>query len=105
YAKPDVPPCINITTTIINGTDIALEGADPNGQYHKIDIVDNGIGFEQEYAAKIFEIFQRLHKKNEYTGTGIGLAICKRIVQNHKGFIEASSSPGQGADFTIYLPV
>ncbi len=73
--------------------------------YHKIVVSDNGIGFNQENANKIFEIFERLHQKKEYTGTGIGLAICKKIVDNHHGFIHATSEIGKGASFYIYLPV
>ena len=72
--------------------------------YWKIIFSDNGIGFEQQYADKIFELFQRLHSRFEYEGTGIGLAICKKIVQNHKGFIYANGQPGLGASFVIYLP-
>ena len=72
--------------------------------YYKITIRDNGIGFEQEYAQKIFELFQRLHSRSEYAGTGVGLAICKKIIQNHEGFIEVSSKPGEGSVFTVYLP-
>ena len=72
--------------------------------YWKITFSDNGIGFEQQYADRIFELFQRLHSRFEYEGTGIGLAICKKIVQNHKGFIYADGKPGLGASFVIYLP-
>lgn len=66
---------------------------------------DNGIGFEQQYAQKIFSLFQRLHSKHLYSGTGIGLAICKRIVENHHGYIQAKGYPDQGALFLIYLPI
>jgi PAS domain S-box-containing protein len=72
--------------------------------FYKISFQDNGIGFDQKYADKIFEIFQRLHGKNEYSGTGIGLSICKRIVENHNGFITAQSVLGTGATFDVYLP-
>jgi signal transduction histidine kinase len=68
-------------------------------------VADNGIGFEPEYANKIFEVFQRLHGRSEYSGTGIGLAICKKIVENHKGVIRAEGFPGKGAIFHIYLPL
>jgi len=66
---------------------------------------DNGIGFEQQYAEKIFTIFQRLNSREEYGGTGVGLALCKRIVDHHNGYIEAVSEPGKGATFLIYLPL
>lgn len=74
-------------------------------QYHKITVTDNGLGFDPAYAGKIFEIFQRLPATGRVQGTGIGLAICKKIVQNHGGYIEASGKPGKGAAFSIYLPL
>ncbi|WP_158634586.1 sensor histidine kinase [Flavobacterium tiangeerense] len=73
--------------------------------YYKIVFQDNGIGFDQEYASKIFILFNRLHNKNEYSGTGIGLAICKKIVENHRGFIIANAIVNEGARFTVYFPV
>jgi signal transduction histidine kinase len=73
--------------------------------YHRIEVVDNGIGFDEQYAERIFEVFQRLHGKNEYAGSGIGLAICQRVVANHGGSIRATSTPGEGTRFTLYLPV
>lgn len=72
--------------------------------YYAITVKDNGIGFDQGYADQIFHIFQRLHGKTQYSGTGIGLAMCKKIARNHNGEIFASSTPGQGASFTIVLP-
>lgn len=76
----------------------------PTGTYYKISFRDNGIGFSQENAAQIFHIFQRLHARNEYQGTGIGLAICKKIAQTHNGEIYAESTPGEGATFHVILP-
>jgi PAS domain S-box-containing protein len=71
----------------------------------QITVADNGIGFEPQYAEKIFELFQRLHSRFEYEGTGIGLAICKKIVQNHRGSIKALGVPGEGSSFEISLPL
>lgn len=75
-----------------------------NGPAYKISVRDNGIGFDQEDAIRIFQIFQRLHGKAEYKGSGIGLSICKRILEVHNGVIYAESQPGQGACFTILIP-
>lgn len=72
--------------------------------YYRLSVMDNGIGFAQENAEKIFELFERLHQRNEYSGTGIGLAICKKIAENHNGHIVAESEKGKGATFCVYLP-
>ena len=76
-----------------------------NSAEYKIAIRDNGIGIDQQYLEKIFTPFQRLHGKDRYEGTGIGLAICRRIVERHQGRLEVISSPGEGSTFNIYLPV
>jgi light-regulated signal transduction histidine kinase (bacteriophytochrome) len=102
YAKTDVAPHIKISVAIICKSDAPV--GYQNQDYYKISIIDNGIGFEQKYAERIFELFQRLHGRNEYEGTGIGLAICKKIVQNHNGVINATSVPDHGSTFNIYLP-
>ncbi len=73
--------------------------------YYRFDFKDNGIGFEQQYEKKIFSLFQRLHNKHHYAGTGIGLALCKKIVENHHGHIMATGEPGKGAVFSVFLPV
>lgn len=103
YAKDGVPPEIQIS---VNRVTASKEDRlpDTEDKYYKIAIKDNGIGFEQQYAERIFILFNRLHNKDEYAGTGIGLSICKKIVENHKGFIFADSEPGVGSVFTVYLP-
>jgi len=100
YRREDVLPEIRITAESFwkqdnNRSKIHL---------HRITVSDNGIGFEQKYAENIFKLFQRLHGRNEYSGTGIGLAICKKIIENHKGTIKAASEPGKGTAFIIELP-
>jgi len=75
-----------------------------NRQYHLIEVIDNGIGFEQQYEDRIFQVFQRLHGRSAYEGTGIGLAIVHKVVANHHGFIKAIGSPGKGATFQVLLP-
>lgn len=105
YRKIGVKPNITITSSLVSGKSYINEGADANKNYHKFLFADNGIGFEMEYATKIFEIFQRLHGKSEYSGTGIGLAICKKIMENHNGFITAQSQVGEGSVFNVFFPV
>lgn len=104
YCKPGVPPHIALTCELIDAKETHFPSAEPGRKYYKISITDNGIGFEQQYAEKIFELFQRLHGKHEFPGTGLGLAICKKIIENHHGFISASSNVNEGATFTIILP-
>jgi signal transduction histidine kinase len=105
YSRQGTVLRINISSELISGQSILAEGGEAGRQYFRISVADNGIGFEQIYAHKIFEIFQRLHGKDEYSGTGIGLAICKKIVQNHNGVIYASGVPDEGATIYICLPV
>jgi len=101
-----VQPEIRITGSRQMGQDIPLalpEQADR--AYHHICVKDNGIGFEPEFREKIFSLFQRLHRRQEYAGTGIGLSIVKKIIEQHEGFVSAESHPGEGAAFHIWLPV
>jgi light-regulated signal transduction histidine kinase (bacteriophytochrome) len=105
YSKPEINPIITIKTKIIKGKDIPGLPSDIEKRYYKISFSDNGIGFDQQYAEQIFTLFFRLHSNKEYSGTGIGLAICKVIVENHKGFIVAEGLPGVGSTIIVYLPV
>ena len=99
-------PLITITSAEVRGNEIPDVPEDlKDRQFYQITFRDNGIGFDQEYAKRIFVLFQRLHGKQEYSGTGIGLALCKKIVENHGGIIDATSTLNKGATFTVYLPV
>jgi PAS domain S-box-containing protein len=99
-------PRITITSRIISPAEIPVHpGIRPETAYLELIFKDNGIGFEQQYSDQIFTIFKRLHGNQSYSGTGIGLALCKKIVENHKGFIEVHSEPGLGTEFFIYFPV
>lgn len=108
FRKPDVSPLIQISWREVRSEDIGSLNLPQEIQYqlyNLIEISDNGIGFEQEYADRIFKMFQRLHGKTEYEGTGIGLSIVRKVVENHKGFVVANSQPGEGATFKVFLPV
>ncbi len=105
FSKKDIPLHIEISFEKISGKDTGNINAHQQETYYHFSVKDNGIGFEPEYRIKIFEVFQRLHQKNEYEGTGIGLSICNKIVQNHHGFITAESEKDKGATFHIYLPL
>jgi light-regulated signal transduction histidine kinase (bacteriophytochrome) len=94
FASPERPPIVTVASIEAERPDVVT-----------ISIVDNGIGFDPVYASRIFEPFERLHGRTEYDGTGIGLAICRRIVDRHGGTITADAIPGEGARFTLSLPV
>lgn len=104
YAKPDVAPIIDVSFERVFGRDVPGFTGEQDCKFYKISFSDNGIGFDQQYAEKIFTLFYRLHNNKEYTGTGIGLAICKIIVENHKGYITAKGMLGKGSVFSIFLP-
>ena len=103
----DPPARIKISSRILQPKDMRKVNhpLDPTKQYVELIFQDYGIGFEQQYAEKIFTIFQRLNSREAYGGTGIGLALCKRIVENHDGYIHAVSALGSGASFFVYLPL
>lgn len=104
YSKDNVPPVIDLKVTEVESETDPLIIKKSKKNYYKFEFSDNGIGFEQEYADKIFTLFNRLHEKEKYEGTGIGLAICKKIVENHNGYIYAEGVPDVGSKFTVYLP-
>ena len=107
FRRADVVPRIVVRSSQVAGSDLPAEvkPVPLATQYYQIDVVDNGIGFDEKYLTRIFQIFQRLHTKDQYAGTGIGLAICEKVVVNHGGALTASSQPGLGATFSVYLPV
>lgn len=104
YSKEDEPPEINIKSEKIHAREMYNDKIISNADYHKIVVADNGIGFKQEYADKIFLLFKRLETDSKYTGTGIGLAICKKIMENHNGFIKVKSKLNEGTKFSIFFP-
>ena len=105
FSTPGNPPHIKIKSEIVKGTQVKNEKLAANKNYCHITVSDNGIGFDSKYSDKIFEVFQRLHDNEEYGGTGIGLAIVKKIIENHNGIITATSEINKGATFDIYIPV
>lgn len=98
-------PEIHIRTNQLSPKEVSDRRLHPHKIYHRISVIDNGIGFRQENSGQIFDIFQRLHAKEDYHGTGIGLAMCRKICQNHNGDIYATSTPGEGAAFHVILPI
>lgn len=104
FARPGIAPIVRIAGKVAQGRKLKVAGLSENLDYCHISISDNGIGFEQQYSKRIFELFQRLHGRTEFKGTGIGLAIVKKIVDNHNGIITAHSEPDKGATFDIYIP-
>ncbi|NNC70888.1 MAG: hypothetical protein HKN90_08720, partial [Flavobacteriaceae bacterium] len=104
FRNVDAKPKIEITAEKVHHRQITEEFTKTHTYYHVIKVIDNGIGFSNSNTEKIFELFQRLHEKHEYSGTGIGLAICKKIVNKHHGHIYATSVKNEGSAFTIYLP-
>jgi signal transduction histidine kinase len=104
FSHPDIPPHITIKCKIVKGNKLNNEKLSPKKNYCHITVKDNGIGFEPRFSERIFGVFQKLHGKEVYAGTGIGLAIVKKIVENHNGIIIATGELNKGATFDIYIP-
>ncbi|RZJ29814.1 MAG: PAS domain S-box protein, partial [Flavobacterium sp.] len=102
YKNPSTAAVINVTGSVVSAEAMSFPGA--SGNYLRIAISDNGIGFDPDQRDNIFDLFKRLHSNEDYSGTGIGLAICKKIMQNHNGYISADGKPGEGSTFNLYLP-
>jgi PAS domain S-box-containing protein len=100
FQLPGVKPHVRIAARLVSSPDDYGAGE----SFHELTVQDNGIGFDEKYLDKIFAVFQRLHNRQEYEGTGIGLAVCRRIVDRHGGSITARSKPGAGATFVVQLP-
>jgi signal transduction histidine kinase len=106
FARQDIRPVININGRKLTAEEILKdESLNPLWPYYVIEVRDNGIGFDQKYASQIFTIFQRLHTREVYSGTGIGLALCQKVVNNHHGRIFAEGEENKGAGFFILLPI
>ena len=107
YSRAGVIPEIYISSKIVKGFDTSLNLSvdDQQKQFYLIEVKDNGIGFKQDDAERIFNVFTRLHGTTEYMGTGVGLTIVRKAIENHNGFITAESEPGKGATFKIFLPL
>ncbi|MBO0934067.1 sensor histidine kinase [Fibrella aquatilis] len=103
FQAPNNPPMVAVRCQPAN-PDHLPDDLPRDKAYWQIEVQDNGIGFSQQYADRIFEVFQRLHGKNKYTGTGVGLAICRRVTETHGGGISVMSEPGKGSTFSVYLP-
>ncbi|WP_338875719.1 PAS domain S-box protein [Spirosoma sp. SC4-14] len=106
FRRPNISTQIHIHTQQLTFAELppGLSAASQANSYYLVSIKDNGIGFDEKYLDRIFQVFQRLHSRNQYVGTGIGLAIVQKIVTNHSGIITATSKPNEGSTFQIYLP-
>jgi len=106
YTRPDATPVIDVRCAKVSGAEISLPlPADEQPKsFYAITVSDNGIGFDVEFTDKIFNLFTRLHGNAQYSGTGIGLSIVRKVVDNHRGYVVAKGEPGKGAAFTVYLP-
>jgi len=104
FRKDGEAPHVEINAEIFKGVEPSIGGSIPEDMV-RITVADNGIGFDEKYLDRIFTPFQRLHGRNEYEGTGIGLAVCRKIVERHGGSLTAESTPGNGSTFIVTLPL
>jgi PAS domain S-box-containing protein len=105
YHRDGVPPVVKIRSRLLNGVNGQATGESASEDFCEITVADNGIGFDEIYAERIFTVFQRLHGRESYDGTGIGLAICRKIAERHGGHVTATSCPESGSTFTVTLPI
>jgi light-regulated signal transduction histidine kinase (bacteriophytochrome) len=105
FQPPGHQPVVKIQAKILRSPLIGAADSDIPDELCELTVQDNGIGFDEKYLDKVFAVFQRLHGRNEYEGTGVGLAVCRRITDRHGGTITAKSKPGEGATFIVTLPV
>ena len=106
FARPDEPLHIQLSSSIVAGFEIpGVEDRDHDYTFYRINFTDNGIGIDKKYIHVIFDLFQRLHKDKEMPGTGIGLAICKKIMLNHNGYIAVKSELNRGSTFSLFFPL
>lgn len=103
FRRPEVPPVVTVSSRLLEGDEAKLPDSKASKVY-ELQVADNGIGFDEKYLDRIFTPFQRLHSRNDYEGTGMGLAVCRKIVERHGGTITARSAVGQGTAFIIVLP-
>ena len=102
FHRPQIPPVVKVYSQMLQSQSDQVSVVYDTCQ---ITVEDNGIGFDQKYVDRIFNIFQRLHGRQEYQGTGVGLAICRKIIDRHHGIITGESQPGEGAKFIVTLPI
>jgi signal transduction histidine kinase len=106
FHRETVVPRISITSRVLSADEIKkYPDLKEDVQHVEIQVTDNGIGFDQQFGEQIFQIFERLYTADEFEGTGVGLALCKQIVENHHGHIFAKSKENEGATFFVILPV
>lgn len=106
FARPDEPLRIHLNSSLVEGYEIpGVEDSDHDYSFYRINFTDNGIGIDKKYIHVIFDLFQRLHKDKEMPGTGIGLAICRKIMMNHNGYIAVKSELNRGSTFSLFFPL